>query len=216
MIQFNRKLVSEAKELWVACSGGPDSMAVVDFMRRGGWKVNLAYFHHGTEHGTEAEAFVTRYAADQGLHLSVGRLVGVKGQGDSPESFWRDQRYGFLHSLPGLVVTGHHLDDVAEWWIFSALRGNPGLTPWERQPNVVRPFLRTRRQEFMDWCVRRDIPYVLDPSNDHERYSRNYIRRELMARALVINPGLHSMLRKKLLTQREVCQCQDSDTLCST
>jgi tRNA(Ile)-lysidine synthase TilS/MesJ len=42
------------------------------------------------------------------------------------------------------------------------------------------------------------VPFVHDASNDDQRYTRNYIRHSLMPHALRINPGLHTMLRKKL------------------
>jgi tRNA(Ile)-lysidine synthase TilS/MesJ len=46
-------LVPLPKKLTIACSGGVDSMAVVDFLKRK-HDVTIAYFNHGTKHGSIA------------------------------------------------------------------------------------------------------------------------------------------------------------------
>ena len=46
------------KNVTVACSGGVDSMAVVNFLLEGRRNVNLAYFNHDTQHSRKAQEFV--------------------------------------------------------------------------------------------------------------------------------------------------------------
>ena len=41
-------------QVTVACSGGPDSMAIIDFLRKGRKGVTVAHFDHGTDHGISA------------------------------------------------------------------------------------------------------------------------------------------------------------------
>lgn len=188
--------------MWVACSGGPDSMAAVSFLTNGPWRnhIHLAHFNHDTPHGQEAEAFVVRYAEANGLPVRVGHIDGPPRQpSESLEAYWSVQRHQFFNSLEGQVVTAHHLDDVAEWWIFSSLRGEGKLIGWNRKPNVVRPFLRTRKADLVSWCDRKGVPYLTDPSNiDTGAHMRNYIRHTLMPHALHVNPGLHTTLFKRL------------------
>jgi tRNA(Ile)-lysidine synthetase-like protein len=183
------------REVTVACSGGADSMAVVDFLRRGKRKVKLAYFDHGTDHGLEALAFLKTFSANQDLELVTGQLSRARKVKESPEEFWREERYRFLHSLPGTVVTAHHLDDVVEQWIFSSLHGKPGLIPI-RNKSVLRPFLLTKKSELLDWCVRHRVPHVEDPSNASLAHTRNFIRHRLVPGAFIVNPGLHKVVAK--------------------
>jgi tRNA(Ile)-lysidine synthase len=96
------------------------------------------------------------------------------------------------------IVTAHHLDDVVENWIFTALNGNPYLIPQERD-NYIRPFLTTEKRDFTLWCIRKEVPTINDPSNGNTRYRRNYIRRIMMPHVEHINPGIKKTLRKKIL-----------------
>ena len=45
-------------KVYVACSGGPDSMAVLDFLVRGKREVTVAHFNHDTPFGRFAEKFL--------------------------------------------------------------------------------------------------------------------------------------------------------------
>jgi tRNA(Ile)-lysidine synthase len=196
MLKVKLKIPFDA---YVACSGGVDSMAILDFISRHK-KPRVAYMHHGTEHGEEALGFVSRYCEAKGLELVVGRLTRDKQPKESPEEFWRLQRYQFLHGLSSAVVMAHHLDDCVEQWIFSSLHGKPGVIPVSNG-NVVRPFLLTKKAEMQDWCDRHGVPYLTDPSNGDTRYARNRIRKNIVPEAMLVNPGLHKVVAKKVLEQ---------------
>lgn len=192
------------REVIVATSGGVDSMAIVDFLSKN-HSVTCAFYHHGTENSNNAFNFVSNFCESRDLPLLVGYLSGVsKIKSQSQEEFWRNKRYNFLDSLNGTVVTGHHLDDCVETYLFGALNGTPKVIPFKRN-NVVRPFLTTRKQEFVDWCERKGVSYCHDTSNDDTKYNRNYIRHELMPHALKVNPGLHNMV-KKIVEQKLIVE----------
>ena len=187
-------------DVYVACSGGVDSMAVLHFLSQRKTKPKVAYMHHGTAHGEEALRFVEAYCSEHGLELTVGTLRGTKSKKESPEEFWRNHRYSFLHSLPLPVVMAHHLDDCVEQWLFSSLHGRPGVIPTMNM-NVFRPFMLTKKAEFVDWCQRHGVPYLTDPSNADVRYARNRIRGRIVPEALLINPGLHKTVAKLVSEQ---------------
>lgn len=186
-------LVPLPKKLTIACSGGVDSMAVVDFLKRK-HDVTLAYFHHGTKHGEEAFKFVANYCTDNNLPMMYGQCRWERGEKESQEEYWRRERYDFLKDL-GPVITCHHLDDCVETYIWSALHGTPKVIPLTRN-NVLRPFLTTRKDEFKSWCIRHDVPWIEDESNQDTKYMRNYVRNVLMPQALHVNPGLHTLVKK--------------------
>lgn len=175
-------------------------MAVLHFLSQRKTMPKVAYMHHGTEHGEEAYAFVKQYCSDNGLELSVGHLSRSKQRDESPEEFWRIQRYAFLHSIHGTVVMAHHLDDNVESWLLGALHGKPSVMPI-RNKNVIRPFMMTKKSEFVDWCSRHGVPHVHDNSNDDTKYARNRMRNKIIPEALAINPGLHKVVAKIVAAQ---------------
>lgn len=186
----------------VCCSGGPDSMAAVDFLKRSNREISLIYFDHGTAHGKEARAVVQKYAQENQIPLTIHDISGVSPSGESLEKWWRDKRYHILHRLDVPVITAHNLNDVAEWWIFTALRGNPRLTPY-RNKNVIKPFLLTPKRELERWCIKNNTPYVIDPSNFGERFARSRIRQNIVPEAIKINPGLLTTMSKKIIQHYE-------------
>ena len=181
------------KQITVACSGGVDSMAVVDFLSRK-HEVTIAYFNHRTQHGEKAAEFVSRYCGDNNIVMPYGSPRSQKGSKESQEEYWRRERYEFLSEL-GPVVTCHHLDDCVETYIWSSLHGTPKVIPLTRN-NVIRPFLTTRKQDLIYWCESHNVPWIEDESNKNSRYTRNYIRNELMPHALHVNPGLPKLVKK--------------------
>jgi tRNA(Ile)-lysidine synthase len=197
------------REVYVACSGGVDSMAVLHFLSQRKTKPKVAYMHHGTTHGEDALHFVDDYCAKHELDLTVGRLSGTKMKKESPEEFWRNNRYLFLHGLPLPVVMAHHLDDCIEQWLFSSLQGKPGVMP-TRNRNVMRPFMLTKKAELVGWCQKREVPFVHDPSNTELRYARNRIRSRIVPEAMLINPGLHKTVARLVLDQYKRSQPGDT------
>ena len=187
----------------LACSGGPDSMAVLDFLRSGRKEVTVAYFHHGTAHGDVAFDFLKGYCLENNIPFVHSKISsGMKPKSMSSEEWWRSERYMFFDSIPGKKITCHHLNDVAEWWIFSSLNGNPRLIPYQNG-DVIRPFLLTPKESFIDWCKRKNVPYVTDPGNTDLKFARSRIRNMIMPEALSVNPGLLKVLKKKLIKQKE-------------
>jgi len=184
--------------LTVALSGGVDSMVLLDFVLNGGRRsVKLAYFHHGTAHAEDALKFVTDLSKTLKIDLTVGRLEEQPPNGVSMEEFWRNARYKFLDSLPGPIALAHHLDDVIETWIFSALHGRPKLIPYRRNA-CFRPFLTVKKSEILEWAKKNRVPYIEDPSNANANcgYVRNHIRHNIVPEALKVNPGLHKVMRR--------------------
>lgn len=195
-------LTALPRQVSVAVSGGADSMAALDFICRGGREVRVLHFDHGTPHGTVARDFLEAHCKTHGLNLVVSGLRRERVAGESLEEFWRAERIRFFkeQSCHGPIVTAHHLDDAVEWWIFTSLHGAPRVMPIEnRDTGVMRPFLATEKSELIDWCTRKGIPFVQDPSNDSRDYMRNRIRHDIVPHALGINPGLKKVVRKKLI-----------------
>lgn len=183
----------------IACSGGIDSMVVTHFLMQGKRNIKLAYFDHDTSHSKSAQAFVEKYATDNSLDLFIGKIKGVKGR-RSMEEFWRDERYSFFNRIKtDFLITCHHLDDAVETWVMSSLHGKCKLIPYNREPNVFRPFLMTSRKTINEYAIRKEVKWIEDPSNKFTNYTRNHIRHNLMPGILKVNPGIRTTIRKKII-----------------
>ena len=194
MLKIQGKL---PREVFVACSGGVDSMAVVDFLKRN-HDVTVCYFDHGTVHSVYAREFVAQYCTDNNLPIMIGTIGYARAEpGQSKEEFWRNERYKFLHGMNAEIITAHHLDDCVETWVWSSMHGTGKIIPY-RNRNVIRPFRGTRKRDFQMWCDLKNVPYIEDDSNTDVCYTRNYIRHEMMPHVLRVNPGIHKTIAKKV------------------
>lgn len=184
----------------LACSGGVDSMAIADFYRSGNKNFDIAYFNHGTPQSEKMHNFVELYAEGYLIPFHTKKISRSRHKDESLEEYWRNERYSWLNSFDCPVVTCHHLDDCVETWIFSSLHGNPKLISM-RNKNVVRPFLTTRKQVLIDWCKQHNVSWVEDESNKDVSFPRNRIRHCIVPQALSVNPGLHKVVKKKILSE---------------
>ena len=183
----------------VACSGGIDSMAFTHFLLQGRRKVNLAYFNHDTQHSHKAQQFVENYANEKKLNLFIGRVKGRKGK-RSLEEFWRDERYGFLQRVSSdYTITCHHLDDCVETWLMSSFHGQSKLIPFQRNKNIFRPFLMTTKASIKKYAENKQVNWIDDPSNQKTNFMRNHVRKNIIPQVLVVNPGIRTTIRKKLI-----------------
>ena len=183
----------------IACSGGIDSMVFTHFLRQGRRNITLAYFNHDTQHSHKAQKFVENYANQNNLNLFIGRVQGRKGK-RSLEEFWRDERYAFLQRIgSNYTITCHHLDDCVETWLMSSFHGQSKLIPYQRNENIFRPFLMTSKESIKKYAKNKEVKWLEDPSNQKTNFMRNHVRHNVIPQVLVVNPGLRSTIRKKLI-----------------
>lgn len=183
----------------VACSGGYDSMAVLKFFCRGGWKPQVIHVDHGTGNSA-AVTPVMKLVEEYGLNLRVYTINNsIKNPKESWEEFWRNQRMA-IFNMEGTppVITGHNLDDAMETWVFGAINGQPKLIPYNTG-NIYRPFLLTKKSDLYDFAVYNDVPWFEDKSNTDTKYSRNRIRHNIIPEVFKVNPGFHTVILKKYL-----------------
>lgn len=187
------------KTIFLACSGGVDSMAALNFLRRK-HDVHVLYFDHRTRHGAEAKIFVEDYCIRNRIPFTTGEAHGTIPPGPSKEQWWREQRYAFLDRFELPVITCHHLDDCVETWVWSSMHGTGKWIPYRRN-RIVRPFRLTRKRDFEMWCTMHNVPWIEDDSNENIHYTRNYVRHEMMPHVLKVNPGIHKTIKKKMLEE---------------
>jgi tRNA(Ile)-lysidine synthase len=188
-------LLTIPKKIYLACSGGSDSIGAYAFLSRHGRRdITPVFFDHGTETSKKALEFLL----DNGYNPTVGRIERPKDKRESWEEYWRNERYSFFRSLKDDVIVAHHLEDAIESWVFSSLHGEGKLIPI-RNGNVIRPFLITEKEKLKQVCVTDDRKWIEDETNMDLSHARNRIRHCLMPEILKINPGISKVIKKKYL-----------------
>lgn len=193
MIQLLHKL---PRKLTVAFSGGVDSVAVLDFLSNN-HDTDATFFHHGTDVSDDAYDFVFDFCKSRNIKLTVGYIKNQKPKELSWEEHWRNERYQFLENFE-YVVTGHHLNDCIETYIWGTMHGTPKLIP-DMRNNVHRPFLLNPKSEFIDWCTRKNLSWRDDKSNENTDYMRNYIRKHMVPHAYHVNPGIEKVIKRLIV-----------------
>ena len=69
-----RLVGSLPERLYVAVSGGADSMAVLDFLTRTNRDIRVVHVNHGTEHAQEASAMLEEHCWNKGYNLKTFEL----------------------------------------------------------------------------------------------------------------------------------------------
>ena len=171
----------------VACSGGPDSLALLALACAAGFAPVAVHVDHGLRPGSDAEsAVVAARAGHLGAEFATERVeVGVGG---NVEARARDARYDVLERVliergARAILVGHTADDLAETVIVNLLRGSAstGLAgmPVVRG-SIVRPMLGIRRIETEALCAELGLDPIRDPTNDDRSLLRNWVRHELL------------------------------------
>ena len=169
-------------------------MAILDFLSNN-HDVTAAYFDHGTPFGEDCKHFVKDFCEEREIDLAMGNIYFDRPPQKSIEEHWRDERYKFFHSFKPPVITGHNLDDVIEWFLFSSIHGKGKIIPYRNQ-NVIRPFISTSKRSLEDWCERKGVPFLVDPGNADQRFMRSIIRHDILPSARLVNPGIEKTFRK--------------------
>jgi len=187
-------------KVYVAVSGGPDSMAALDFVFHNNKRdVTVLNFDHGTKFGKTAQSFVETYCLNRDIPFYGGQIRRERVKKESPEEYWRNERYNFFSNFTDVpIVLAHTLDDAIETWIFTSIHGNPKLIPIKTR-NVIRPFLMTKKKALIKWCKNRGIYFLEDGANKELKYPRVRIRLNIIPEVKKINPGIGKVIRKKYL-----------------
>lgn len=208
----------------VACSGGPDSVALAAATAfvapRAGLRAGVVVVDHGLQPGSAVVADGAA-ATCTGLGLDPVRVerVEVRGPGGL-EAAAREARYAALEraaeaSGAVVVLLGHTLDDQAETVLLALARGSGTRSvagmPAERGV-FRRPFLGLRRAQTAAVCAVLELPVWRDPTNeDAAAHRRAAVRHDaLPALERALGPGVVPALARTARLAREDADLLDS------
>lgn len=189
---------SPALPMAVGLSGGADSTALLlACARKWPGQVQAIHVHHGLQ--AAADGFEEHCAAlcqSLNVPLWVKRLDARHTPGQSPEDAARQARYKAFEAVAiaskaqaaiKSIAIAQHADDQVETLLLALSRGAgiAGLAAmparWERAGVVWhRPLLQVAGADIRSWLRLQGQPWVEDPTNTDQRYTRNRIRAQLL------------------------------------
>ncbi|WP_314212936.1 tRNA lysidine(34) synthetase TilS [Pseudarthrobacter equi] len=187
----------------VACSGGPDSMALAAvaayFARRGSIDghpvtVGAVVVDHQLQEGSGRVATDTASALRElGLAPVEVHTVTVACAGMGPEAAAREARHAALEAAAagqgaGAILLGHTLDDQAEQVLLGLARGSgtrslAGMRPTRAGTGnalLLRPLLGLRRADTEEICEVEELDPWHDPTNTDPAFARSRTRVEVL------------------------------------
>ncbi|WP_394183167.1 tRNA lysidine(34) synthetase TilS [Marinomonas posidonica] len=199
-LEFNpiwlTSLFTQANRVWVAYSGGVDSHVLLHALvsqitpeQRA--KVAVIHVHHGLSPNADAWLDHCEQVC-QALNVTFyAQKVDLKVQA-SVEDVARQARYQVFEDrlvAGDVLLLAHHQGDQAETVMFRLARGTgtkglagmPAVRPLGDQGAcLVRPLLSITKAKIEDYAQQHGLYWVEDESNQDERFSRNFLRQNVI------------------------------------
>jgi tRNA(Ile)-lysidine synthase len=212
------RLFSTGDRLLLAVSGGMDSTVLCALCHQSGIDFAIAHCNfrlRGAESDRD-EAFV------RGLGNQYGKEVLVKSFDTSSyaeerkvslQVAARELRYEWFQRVldgdPSLafLATAHHQDDNIETLLMNFFKGTGiaglrGMLPCNGR--IIRPLLFATREELGRFAKENGLRWVEDSSNQSDKYTRNYVRHQLVPLLEQIYPGVLGNLGGNIPRFREI------------
>lgn len=182
----------KGKELYVACSGGLDSMVLLSLMHKLQGDLIALHVNYGLR-GEESdldEQFVKAFCAEHRIRFEVlhSDLSKRKDENVNIQLEARKERYEWFQKIldeqPNrLILLAHHANDQVETFLMNLIR-NSGVTGLaampEKHKSFLRPLLNFTKQDLLTYAQRNKIKWREDSSNQTLKYVRNSWRNEYL------------------------------------
>lgn len=192
----------EQKKLFLAVSGGLDSMVLVHLFQQLDFEIAILHCNFQLR-GLESfgdQNFIQNHAQENNIPIFITQFDTTAFAKDyklSTQVAARELRYSwFYEQLEAnnfdYLLTAHHADDTIETFLINLTRGTglEGLTGIPKQNDkVIRPLLCFTRQEIEDYAKENKIEWREDSSNASDKYLRNKIRHHLIPILKELNPN---------------------------
>ena len=179
----------------VACSGGPDSMALLHMLKKIKDRLDIqiicAHVNHNVRKESEEEKkFVEQFCKSN--DLTFEHMVIENYGDDNFHNEARTIRYNYFEKLvkkynASYLFTAHHGDDLIETILMRIVRGSTlrGYSGFSRivkmdKYTIVRPLIEVTKEEIYDYNKENGIDFVIDGSNVKDKYTRNRYRKYIV------------------------------------
>lgn len=179
------------KHYLLACSFGPDSMALFDMLIKEGYRFTVAHVnYHLRAEANDEEAKLRDYCFEHNIGIYVKSVTEDLGESNL-EKKCRDIRYNFFIDVVksnhfDALLVAHQEDDLIETYLMQKQRKNLvnyfGIKEisYFTDVEIIRPLLKYRKGELMMYCKMFNVPYAIDKTNLEDHFLRNQIRHSVV------------------------------------
>ena len=177
----------------LACSHGPDSMALLYMLKNEGYNFSVAHVNYHLRKESDIEQIkLTNYCAQNGIELFVKEVNESLGNANLEEQC-RIIRYSFFKELVKkhnfyAVLVAHNEDDLIETYLMQKSRQNLvqfyGIkqNPIIFDIKIIRPVLQFTKQDLLLFCEVNGVEYSIDKTNLEDVFIRNKIRHQVVSK----------------------------------
>lgn len=212
VIEFIKENVENSSTVIVACSGGPDSMCLLNLLNELKddleLKIVVAHVNHKVRMESEKEAEeVKKYAIEHGnIFEYIEFKEYEKGNFDESDARWK--RYNFFSVLMNkykakYLFTAHHGDDLMETVLMritrgSNLNGYSGIKLISKNSDyeILRPLLYVSKEDIIKYLENKRISYAIDKTNEEDIHTRNRYRHNILPFLKKENKNVHEKYLK--------------------
>ncbi len=175
--------------LLLSVSGGLDSMVLLDLF----WRmahvhrspISVVHVHHHTgPFAEQACTLVKTFCRERDVPMTIHHFHWrQKDNFEYAAATYRKKVLEEARVEGGWIVLAHHLQDQAETFLQTLVRGAGTTTPLGMglQKNWrLRPFLGQDRALLVKHAGQAELPHVLDPTNHDTHFFRNALRHRVM------------------------------------
>ena len=190
----------------LGCSGGPDSMALLDLLIEFRKKLNISIVCAHVNHKLRAESDDEMVWLEQFClkHKIIFEKMIINNYGDDNfHNEARNIRYNFFEELvykynAKYLMTAHHGDDLVETILMRIVRGSTlggyaGFSKLVKKKDysIVRPLVYVTKDEILSYDKKNNIEYAVDKSNFSDKYTRNRYRKMVLPFLKEEEPNVH-------------------------
>lgn len=178
----------------VGVSGGPDSLALLDILRKKNKQVIVCHVNYKSRESSDRDEKIVRdYCEKYNITIHILVAGDYQKKDGNFENWARIKRYEFFKEIYDkynceTLYLGHHLDDVIETYYLQQQRNiicdyygiKENNTLYDM--NVTRPLLNKTKEELVEYCVNNNIVFGEDETNKDLKYERNRIRESFLGK----------------------------------
>lgn len=188
------------KKMILSVSGGVDSLVLFDLLYQLKYHFVVVHFNHQQREQSDIEAkYIKELCEKNNIKFECFLLDVDKGANFQSEA--SNLRREHLIQVAkkyqiNVIITAHHLDDLAETVILKISRGSNLLGYSGIQQNYykkgfhfLKPLLHVPKKEIINYALKNEIKYYEDESNLSSLYTRNKIRHHVIPYLIKDNPA---------------------------
>ena len=210
-------LIEGGDKLVCAVSGGPDSMAMLDYLveNKQIYKIEIIVAH--VDHMLRGEDsladmnYVHSYCQQHGLLFETRSIPIKEKMADERlgvQEAARKYRYMFFEEVmekytATKLAVAQHADDQIETILMRLTRGSSGMSRAGilskrrfAKGELIRPLLAVTKEEIQQYCQIKMLAPRMDVSNEHLTYTRNRFRHKILPFLKEENPRVHEHFQR--------------------